>query len=33
MYKQINIKHFYILPTSVIMCFVCISEQTAYISL
>ena len=33
MYKQINIKHFYILPTSVFMCSVWISEQAAYISL
>jgi hypothetical protein len=34
MYRQFNIRKFYVLPThSVFMCFVWISEQTAIISL
>jgi len=33
MYRQFNIQQFYILPTSVFMCYVWISEQTAIISL
>ena len=33
MYHQFNIQQFYVLPHSVFMCFVWISEQTAIISL
>ena len=33
MYRQFNIQQFYVLPHSVFMCFVWISEQTAIISL
>ena len=32
-YRQFNIQQFYVLPHSVFMCFVWISEQTAIISL
>jgi len=33
MYHQFRTEHFYVLPYSVFMCFVCIWEQTAIISL
>jgi len=33
MHHQFNIQQFYVLPTSLFMCFVWISEQTAIISL